>query len=229
MAAILLEQLTKRYDGGTLAVDRLDLAIGDGEFLVLVGPSGCGKTTVLRLIAGLETPTTGSVCIGGRPMEGRKPRDRDVAMVFQNYALYPHLTARQNMAFPLRLRGYPRAEIDRRVLDAAAMLGIDDLLERRPGEMSGGQRQRVALGRAIVRQPVCFLFDEPLASLDPALRRETRTELKRLHSELGVTTLYVTHDPEEAMTLGHRVAVLDRGQLLQVGTPEEVFGAAGRR
>jgi len=197
--------------------------VADGELLVLVGPSGCGKTTTLRMIAGLERVTRGSIWIGSKWLDGVPPNHRDVAMVFQHHALYPHLTAYQNMAFALRLRKTPRAELDREVRRAAALLEVEHLLDRKPKELSGGQRQRVALGRAIVRRPACFLFDEPLSDLDARLRLEMRAELKLLHRQLQTTTLYVTHDQEEALALGDRVAVIREGRVQQVGTPREVY------
>jgi multiple sugar transport system ATP-binding protein len=224
MASVTLRQLTKRFDSGSPALHGLSLEVEDGEFLVLLGPSGCGKTTALRCIAGLEEPTAGEILIGARDVTHLPPAERDVAMVFQNYALYPHLTVRENIAFPLAMRRMPTPEITRRVHAVAARLGIDELLERRPGELSGGQRQRVALGRAIVREPKAFLFDEPLSNLDAKLRVEMRTELLKLHRTLGATMLYVTHDQVEAMTMGRRIAVLHEGELRQVGTPAEVYG-----
>ncbi len=224
MASVTLRQLTKRFDPGTAVLHGLSLEIEDGEFLVLLGPSGCGKTTVLRCIAGLEEPTAGEILIGLRDVTQLPPGERDVAMVFQNYALYPHLSVRENIAFPLAMRRTPAPDITRRVQAVAERLGIDELLERRPGGLSGGQRQRVALGRAIVREPKAFLFDEPLSNLDAKLRVEMRTELLKLHRSLGATMLYVTHDQVEAMTMGRRIAVLHRGQLRQVGTPAEVYG-----
>jgi ABC-type sugar transport system ATPase subunit len=224
MASVTLRRLTKRFDSGPPVLQGLSLEVEDGEFLVLLGPSGCGKTTALRCIAGLEEPTAGEILIGPRDVTHLPPAERDVAMVFQNYALYPHLTVRQNLAFPLAMRRTPTADITRRVQAAAERLGIDDLLERRPGELSGGQRQRVALGRAIVREPKAFLFDEPLSNLDAKLRVEMRTELLKLHRSLGATMLYVTHDQVEAMTMGRRIAVLHQGELRQVGTPAEVYG-----
>ncbi|MGH7613581.1 MAG: ABC transporter ATP-binding protein [Gemmatimonadales bacterium] len=224
MASVTLRQLTKRFDSGTPVLHGLSLEVEDGEFLVLLGPSGCGKTTALRCIAGLEEPTAGEILIGSRDVTHLPPADRDVAMVFQNYALYPHLTVRENIAFPLAMRRTPAPDITRRVHAVAVRLGIDELLERRPGELSGGQRQRVALGRAIVREPKAFLFDEPLSNLDARLRVEMRTELLKLHRALGATMLYVTHDQVEAMTMGRRIAVLHQGELRQVGTPAEVYG-----
>ena len=218
-----LDRLEKTYPGGFQAVHSLDLNIADGEFLVLVGPSGCGKSTTLRMIAGLETITGGSLHIGERVVNDIAPKDRDIAMVFQSYALYPHMTVRENMAFGLTMRKRPAEEIKERVQWAAETLGLKELLNRRPKALSGGQRQRVALGRAIVRQPQVFLLDEPLSNLDARLRLETRAELKRLHRKLGTTTIYVTHDQEEAMTLGDRVAVMNGGLLHQCATPLEVY------
>jgi len=223
MAAVELLALTKVYDGGTPALDGISLTAADGEFLVLLGPSGCGKSTILRCIAGLETPTAGEIRVGGARVDDLPPGDRDVAMVFQNYALYPHMSVRENVAFPLRMRRMPKAEIERRVRDAAGLLGLTELLERRPGQLSGGERQRTALGRAIVREPRAFLFDEPLSNLDAKLRAEMRRELTRLHRRLGATMVYVTHDQTEAMTMGQRIAVLRAGRLLQVGTPTEIY------
>jgi multiple sugar transport system ATP-binding protein len=221
-----LENLTKRHSsrlGSQLAVDRLNLEVRDGEFLVVLGPSGCGKTTTLRMIAGLEQPDEGRIWLGDRDITQLEPRDRDVAMVFQSYALYPHLTVEENIAFPLRIRAIPRETAAQRVREAAAKLGLGRLLDRRPRALSGGERQRVALARAIVRQPNAFLMDEPLSNLDAQLRLETRAELKRLQHELGVTTVYVTHDQAEAMTLAHRVAVLSGGILQQLDTPVNVY------
>ena len=223
MAGIVLEGVTKRFAEGVDAVRDLDLCVEDGELLVLVGPSGCGKSTVLRLVAGLEKPSEGTVRIGGRVANDLPPGHRDVAMVFQDYALYPHMSAYQNMAFALRPSRLPRREVDRRVRDAAALLGIEALLRRRPAALSGGERQRVAMGRAIVRRPVAFLMDEPLSNLDAKLRVQMRTEIRRLHQELGTTFVYVTHDQVEAMTLGGRVAVLRSGELQQVDTPRRLY------
>ena len=223
MSGLTLERLEKVYPDGFRAVHGLDLRIADGEFLVLVGPSGCGKSTTLRMIAGLEGITGGTLRIGERVVNGLAPKDRDIAMVFQSYALYPHMTVRENMAFGLTMRKRPAAEIEERVRWAADTLGLAGLLGRRPKALSGGQRQRVALGRAIVRQPQVFLLDEPLSNLDARLRLETRAELKRLHRKLGTTTVYVTHDQEEAMTLGDRVAVMNGGVLHQCATPMEVY------
>jgi multiple sugar transport system ATP-binding protein len=223
MAVVRLDNITKQYPGGHLAVQDFSLHVADGELLVLVGPSGCGKSTVLRVVAGLETPTRGRVFLDEREVTTLPPQARDVAMVFQSYALYPHLKVRENLAFGLRMRGVSKARIATRVEHAARMLGLDSLLDRRPAQLSGGQRQRVALGRAIVREPQAFLLDEPLSNLDARLRVETRTELARLHRRLGTTTLYVTHDQEEAMTLGDRIAVLREGHSQQVAPPLEVY------
>ncbi len=217
-----LENLTKRH-GSQLAVDHLNLEVREGEFLVVLGPSGCGKTTTLRMIAGLEQPDEGRIWLGDRDITDLEPRQRDVAMVFQSYALYPHLTVEENIAFPLRIRKMPHEAAAQRVRDAAAKLGLTRLLDRRPRALSGGERQRVALARAIVRQPNAFLMDEPLSNLDAQLRLETRAELKRLQHELDVTTVYVTHDQAEAMTLAHRVAVLSGGILQQLDTPVNVY------
>jgi multiple sugar transport system ATP-binding protein len=223
MASVRLEGVAKTYPNGHVAATGLDLAIADGEFMVLVGPSGCGKSTALRMIAGLETPTAGRILIGERDVTMVPPQGRDIAMVFQSYALYPHMTVRDNLAFGLRMRGAPQDVIDRRVADAARALGLDQVLGRRPAQLSGGQRQRVAVGRAIVREPKAFLFDEPLSNLDAKLRVETRAELARLHRRLGATVVYVTHDQEEAMTLGTRVAVMHQGVLQQVAPPMELY------
>jgi ABC-type sugar transport system ATPase subunit len=223
MAEIVLDRVSKVYSGGVAGVDDLSLEISDGEFMVLVGPSGCGKTTALRSIAGLEEITSGTITIGGRVVNNLPPKDRDIAMVFQNYALYPHMTVADNLAFGLKLRHIGKAEIDRRVRDAAAALDLEDHLERKPKALSGGQRQRVALGRAIVREPAAFLMDEPLSNLDAALRVQTRAEILKLQKRLGTTTIYVTHDQVEAMTMGDRIAVLRKGVLQQIGTPEELY------
>jgi len=229
LAEITLDGIGKIYPDGTRAVGDFDLAIGDGEFLVLVGPSGCGKTTVLRMIAGLEDITEGTISIGDRVVNDVQPKDRDIAMVFQNYALYPHMSVRDNMAFGLKLRKFKKEEIDRRVSDTADILEITEFLERKPKALSGGQRQRVAMGRAIVREPAAFLMDEPLSNLDAKLRVQMRAELERLSARLGTTTVYVTHDQVEAMTLGDRVAVLRAVSasrpynLQQVGPPTELF------
>jgi multiple sugar transport system ATP-binding protein len=223
MAEVLLDNVRKVYSNGHEAVKGVSLHIADGEFLVLVGPSGCGKSTTLRMVAGLEDATGGTIQIGGRVVNDVHPKDRDIAMVFQNYALYPHMTVAKNMGFALKLRGVPTADVDRRVAEAARMLGIQDLLDRKPKQLSGGQRQRVAVGRAIVREPRAFLFDEPLSNLDAKLRVTTRAELKGLHQRLKTTTIYVTHDQEEAMTLGDRIVVMSQGVIQQVGTPMEVY------
>jgi multiple sugar transport system ATP-binding protein len=224
MASVTLRQLTKTFDSSPHpALRDLSLDIEDGEFLVLLGPSGCGKTTALRCIAGLEEPTSGEILIGERLVTHLAPGDRDVAMVFQNHTLYPHLTVRENIAFALEMRRIPRREILRRVVATADRLGLGDLLERRPAELAGGQRQRVALGRALVREPQLFLFDEPLSNLDATLRTELRAELLKLHRQLGATMIFVTHDQVEAMTMGHRIAVLHEGRLRQVGTPAAVY------
>ena len=223
MAEIELERLTKVYPDGTLAVSELDLEIADSEFVVLVGPSGCGKTTALRMVAGLESITDGFVKIDGRVVNKLQPKDRDIAMVFQNYALYPHMSAFKNMAFGLKMRKIPRPQIDSRVKDAAQVLGLDQVLPKKPRTLSGGQRQRVAMGRALVREPQAFLMDEPLSNLDAKLRVEMRAEIARLQRELQVTTIYVTHDQTEAMTLGDRVAVMRDGLLQQVDVPQTLY------
>ena len=223
MAAITLEHVEKRYGDGYPAVNDVSLEIADGEFMILVGPSGCGKSTLLRMIVGLEDATAGEVRIAGRVVNDVAPRDRNLAMVFQNYALYPHLTVFENIAFPLRLRSLAGDEVGRRVEEAAAILELTDHLGRKPSQLSGGQRQRVAMGRAIVREADAFLFDEPLSNLDAQLRGQMRTEIARLQNRLGVTTVYVTHDQVEAMTLGDRVAVLRKGVLQQVDTPRALY------
>src|SRR5436853_4485535 len=223
MARVLLKDLNKKFDG-THAVKNVNLEIRDHEFVVLVGPSGCGKTTTLRMVAGLEDITSGEISIDGKVVNNLPPMDRDIAMVFQNYALYPHMSVYQNMAFGLRMRKFEKPEIDRRVKQAAEVLGIEPLLERRPRQLSGGQRQRVALGRAIVRNPRVFLFDEPLSNLDAALRVQMRVELERLHERLETTAIYVTHDQVAAMTLGDRVVVMKDGVVQQVGEPLELYG-----
>jgi multiple sugar transport system ATP-binding protein len=225
MAQIILDQVEKAYPGGVKAVDELSLDIADGEFMVLVGPSGCGKSTALRSIAGLEEITAGTITIGDRVVNDLPPKDRDIAMVFQNYALYPHMSVEQNLAFGLQLRKTPKDEIKRRVDEAARMLGLEPYLKRKPAALSGGQRQRVAMGRAIVREPQAFLMDEPLSNLDAKLRVSMRASLNQLHERLGVTTVYVTHDQVEAMTLGNRVCVLRDGRLQQVDTPQALFEA----
>src|SRR6266853_2936963 len=223
MAQIILEHVEKAYAGGVKAIDDLSLDVKDGEFMVFVGPSGCGKSTALRSIAGLEEITAGTITIGNRVVNDLPPKDRDIAMVFQNYALYPHMTVEQNLAFGLQLRKTPKDEIKRRVDEAARMLGLEQYLKRKPAALSGGQRQRVAMGRAIVREPQAFLMDEPLSNLDAKLRVSMRSELARMHERLNVTTIYVTHDQIEAMTLGHRVAVLREGVLQQLDAPRELY------
>ena len=223
MAEILVERLTKEFAGGVAAVDDVTLQIEDGEFLVLVGPSGCGKSTLLRVIAGLEEATAGSVWIGGRDVTDLAPRERDIAMVFQSYALYPHMTVRQNLGYGLKVRKSSKDEIRERVERVARLLRLDELLDRRPGALSGGQRQRVAMGRAIVREPLAFLMDEPLSNLDAKLRVGMRAELASLHARVGATTVYVTHDQVEAMTLGQRVAVMRDGRIQQVDTPQALY------
>jgi multiple sugar transport system ATP-binding protein len=222
MSTVTFEHVTKRY-GDVFAVRDLSLEIQDGEFMVLVGPSGCGKTTSLRMIAGLEDISEGTVRIGDRVVNDVAAKDRDIAMVFQSYALYPHMTVRDNMAFGLKLRKLPKADIEKRVGEAARILGLETLLGRKPKELSGGQRQRVALGRAIVREPKVFLMDEPLSNLDAKLRVQTRAEIARLHQRMGTTFVYVTHDQVEAMTMGSRIAVMNAGDLLQVGTPQDLY------
>jgi multiple sugar transport system ATP-binding protein len=223
MSEITLKGVSKRYADGTVAVDNVDLDIADGEFVILVGPSGCGKSTLLRMIVGLEDISSGDLAIGGKRVNEAGPKDRNLAMVFQNYALYPHLSVRENIAFPLRLAKMDKSEVDKRVNDAAKTLELTELLDRKPAALSGGQRQRVAMGRAIVREPNAFLFDEPLSNLDAKLRVQMRTEISRLQKRFGTTTVYVTHDQTEAMTLGDRVAVLRRGILQQVASPRELY------
>jgi len=222
MASVTYEHVTKRF-GDVIAVNDLNIHIEDGEFLVFVGPSGCGKTTSLRLLAGLEEVTEGNIYIGDRLVNDVPPKDRDIAMVFQSYALYPHMSVYENMAFGLRLRKVPKKEIDRRVREAARILGIEDLLDRKPKQLSGGQRQRVAVGRAIVRDPAVFLMDEPLSNLDAKLRVQARAEISKLHQRLGTTFIYVTHDQVEAMTMGTRIAVLNAGVLQQLDTPQNLY------
>jgi sn-glycerol 3-phosphate transport system ATP-binding protein len=223
VAEVVFEHVSKVFPGGTTALEDLSLHIGDGEFMILVGPSGCGKTTALRCVAGLEKPTRGHITVGDTLVDDLTPRDRDIAMVFQNYALYPHMNVYKNLAFGLKQRHTPKDEIDRRVHEVSAMLGLDELLKRRPAQLSGGQRQRVAMGRALVREPKAFLLDEPLSNLDAKLRVRMRAELKRVHAHLGITTIYVTHDQIEAMTLGDRIAVMSAGKLQQLGPPQDVY------
>jgi len=228
MATVTFEHVTKRY-GEVVAVDDFNLEIRDGEFMVLVGPSGCGKTTSLRMIAGLEEISDGTLRIGDKVVNDVAPKDRDIAMVFQSYALYPHMTVRDNLAFGLKLRKVAKADIEKRVADAAAILSLEKLLDRKPKELSGGQRQRVALGRAIVREPAVFLMDEPLSNLDAKLRVQTRAEIARLHQRLGTTMVYVTHDQVEAMTMGQRIAVMSNALLQQVGTPQDLYDSPNNR
>jgi len=223
MTNVEFDGVTKVFPGGAVAVDGLSLTVSDGEFLILVGPSGCGKSTALRMVAGLEKISAGSITVGGTRVNDIPPKDRDIAMVFQNYALYPHMTVEKNLGFALRQRKAPKEEIAQRVSAMAAMLGLEGLLQRRPGQLSGGQRQRVAMGRALVREPQVFLLDEPLSNLDAKLRVQMRAELKKLHHRLGITTIYVTHDQVEAMTLGDRIAVLSAGRLQQIGHPQDVY------
>jgi multiple sugar transport system ATP-binding protein len=225
MAEIALEHITKRYGDGFEAVKDLNLDVSDGEFMILVGPSGCGKSTALRMVAGLEDITGGQLKIGGELMNDRAPKDRDIAMVFQNYALYPHMTVRENMGFALKLAKAPDAEINQKVSDAAKILDLEPHLDRKPANLSGGQRQRVAMGRAIVRNPSAFLMDEPLSNLDAKLRVQMRTEIARIQQRFETTTIYVTHDQTEALTLGDRIAVMRAGLLQQVGPPSELYGA----
>jgi sn-glycerol 3-phosphate transport system ATP-binding protein len=222
MATLAVEQVKKSF-GPTQVLHGIDLAIAEGEMVVIVGASGCGKSTLLRIVAGLETATSGKVRIAGRDVTPLEPADRDIAMVFQNYALYPHMSVAENMAYGLKIRGMPKPEIARRVADAANLLGIGQLLERKPRQLSGGQRQRVAMGRAIVREPKLFLFDEPLSNLDAKLRVQMRAEIRRLQKRLGVTSLFVTHDQVEAMTLGDRLVVMHQGRAAQIATPMEIF------
>jgi multiple sugar transport system ATP-binding protein len=228
MAEVVLKDLVKKF-GDVVAVKDMNLTVHDREFLVLVGPSGCGKTSTLRMVAGLEEITAGEVHIGGRLVNHLPPKDRDIAMVFQNYALYPHMTVYDNMAFGLKMRKFSRAEIEKRVQEAAEILGIQELLQRKPRQLSGGQRQRVAVGRAIVRHPQVFLFDEPLSNLDAKLRVQMRVELKKLHQRLQATAIYVTHDQVEAMTLGDRVVVMKDGVIQQVGDPLEVYSSPANK
>ncbi|RFU41699.1 sn-glycerol-3-phosphate ABC transporter ATP-binding protein UgpC [Actinomadura logoneensis] len=223
MAEIAMEGLTKRYPDGTVAVDRFDLTIADGEFIILVGPSGCGKSTTLNMIAGLEDISEGELRIDGERVNERAPRERDIAMVFQSYALYPHMTVRENIGFPLRLAKVDKADSERRINETAHLLDLEELLDRKPVHLSGGQRQRVAMGRAIIRDPKAFLMDEPLSNLDAKLRVQMRTMISRLQKRLGTTTVYVTHDQTEAMTLGDRIVLMRRGVVQQIGSPEELY------
>jgi len=223
MAEVLLKDISKVYDGGVKAVDKVNIEVQDKEFVVLVGPSGCGKSTTLRMIAGLEDITDGELFIGGKRMNDEAPKDRDIAMVFQNYALYPHMSVYDNMAFGLRIRKFPKAEIEARVKEAAQILDIEELLERKPKALSGGQRQRVAVGRAIVRKPKVFLFDEPLSNLDAKLRVQMRAEISSLHTRLQATMVYVTHDQIEAMTMGDKIVVMKSGIIQQIGTPLKLY------
>jgi multiple sugar transport system ATP-binding protein len=225
MAEIALEHITKRYGDGFEAVKDLNLDVSDGEFMILVGPSGCGKSTALRMVAGLEDITGGELKIGGQVVNDRAPKDRDIAMVFQNYALYPHMTVRENMGFALKLAKVPDAEVNQKVSEAAKILDLEQHLDRKPANLSGGQRQRVAMGRAIVRNPSAFLMDEPLSNLDAKLRVQMRTEIARIQQRFETTTIYVTHDQTEALTLGDRIAVMRAGILQQVGAPSELYGA----
>jgi multiple sugar transport system ATP-binding protein len=218
-----LQNVQKSYPSGFTAVNGVDLDVEDGEFFTLLGPSGCGKTTTLRMIAGLETPSAGKIFIGGRDFTDTHPRDRDVAMVFQSYALYPHMTVRENLGLNLQVKRVPPAEIEARINNVARMLDIGSMLTKKPGELSGGQRQRVALGRALIRRPNIFLMDEPLSNLDLKLRERTRTELKKLHETLRVTTIYVTHDQAEALVLSNRIGIMNAGDLIQVGAPQEIY------
>ncbi len=228
MARVIFDRVTKMF-GSVVALHELEIEVHDREFLAMVGPSGCGKTTTLRLVAGLEQPTSGHIYIGNRLVDDLAPKDRDVAMVFQSYALYPHMSAYDNISHPLKLRGLPKVEIQQRVQRTAQLLGVAELLDRRPSELSGGERQRIALGRAIVRDPQVFLMDEPLSNLDMKLRVRTRAELIRLHEQLGATTIYVTHDQQEAMTMGDRIAVLNHGVLQQMGAPTVLYNRPGNQ
>jgi len=223
MAEVRLDALRKQYPNGQVAVAGASFTVADGELLVLVGPSGCGKSTLLRMIAGLESISAGTLSIGGRVVNELEPKDRDIAMVFQSYALYPHMSVAENLGFGLKLRGLPAADVERRVAEAARTLELDALLKRRPGQLSGGQRQRVALGRALVREPSAFLLDEPLSNLDAKLRLSMRVEIARLHRKLAATMIYVTHDQVEAMTLGQRIVVIDRGEIQQIDTPVQLY------
>ena len=223
MAEVSFHEVTKVFPNGTTAVDALTCTIADGEFMVLVGPSGCGKTTALRMVAGLEEPTSGAIAIGGKVVNGVSPKDRDIAMVFQSYALYPHKSVLENLAFGLRQRKMPTAEIEERVREVSSLLTLNELLDRKPAQLSGGQRQRVAMGRALARSPRVYLLDEPLSNLDAQLRTQLRADLKQLHQRFSTTTIYVTHDQVEAMTLGERIGVMSNGKLLQLGTPQEIY------
>ena len=223
MAEVSFHEVTKVFPNGTTAVEALNCTIADGEFMVLVGPSGCGKTTALRMVAGLEEPTAGAIAIGGEVVNGVSPQDRDIAMVFQNYALYPHKTVLQNLAFGLRQHKMPAADIAERVREVSSLLTLNELLDRKPAQLSGGQRQRVAMGRALARRPRVYLLDEPLSNLDAQLRTQLRADLKQLHQRFATTTIYVTHDQVEAMTLGDRIGVMSGGKLLQLGTPQEIY------
>ena len=223
MAEVSFHEVTKVFPNGTTAVEALTCTIADGEFMVLVGPSGCGKTTALRMVAGLEEPTAGAIAIGGQVVNGVSPQDRDIAMVFQNYALYPHKTVLQNLAFGLRQHKMPAADIAERVREVSSLLALNELLDRKPSQLSGGQRQRVAMGRALARRPRVYLLDEPLSNLDAQLRTQLRADLKQLHQRFATTTIYVTHDQVEAMTLGDRIGVMSGGKLLQLGTPQEIY------
>ncbi|MCE7933539.1 MAG: sn-glycerol-3-phosphate ABC transporter ATP-binding protein UgpC [Chlorobi bacterium CHB2] len=229
MAQVTLSNVTKQFDDGTVAVNSVSFDLPDGKFLVIVGPSGCGKSTTLRMIAGLETATSGQITIGGQVVNNVHPKDRDIAMVFQNYALYPHMTVRQNMEFALKMRKVPKPDRQRRVMEVARMLELEPLLERKPKALSGGQRQRVALGRAIVRNPKVFLFDEPLSNLDAKLRSQTRAELQRLHHQLNATSIYVTHDQVEAMTMADQIVVMDGGQVQQIASPLDLYNRPANR
>ncbi|MEO6821869.1 MAG: sn-glycerol-3-phosphate ABC transporter ATP-binding protein UgpC [Candidatus Nanopelagicales bacterium] len=223
MAQVELRNVTRRYGSDVFALRELSLDVADGEFIIMVGPSGCGKSTALRLLAGLDKPTSGDILIGGRVVNSMDPGERDIAMVFQNYALYPHMSVYRNLAYGLRQRKTPKHEVDERVRRTSAMLGLESLLERKPAQLSGGQRQRVAMGRALVREPQVFLLDEPLSNLDAKLRSEVRGQLKQLHRRLGITTIYVTHDQVEAMTLGDRICVMSEGASQQLGSPQEIY------
>jgi sn-glycerol 3-phosphate transport system ATP-binding protein len=223
VAEVEYRRVTKRYPNGVVALQEFDLTVADGEFVILVGPSGCGKSTALRLLAGLDKPTSGEILIGGEPVTKQGPGERDIAMVFQNYALYPHMSVYKNLAYGLRQRKTPKDDVTKRVREVADILGITDLLGRKPAQLSGGQRQRVAMGRALVREPQAFLLDEPLSNLDAKLRGQVRAELKRLHQRLGITSVYVTHDQVEAMTLADRICVMNQGRVQQIGTPHDVY------